>query len=185
MERQLLSIKREKAFDRASTASSSNTLLEDLGLPAGLTRVTRMKNGMVLVTGPTGSGKSTTIAAMIRHMLQRRSVHLITIENPVEYLFESTEWCVVNQREIGSDTDDISHALKYALRQDPDVILVGEIRDTETARLAVNAAETGHLVFATLHTINVVETVNRLYGLFPTAERHLVQQQIASTLISL
>ncbi len=156
--------------------------IEDLGLPANLNQVADMKNGMVLVTGPTGSGKSTTIAAMIKHMLQRKSIHLITIENPVEYLFESTNYSVVNQREIGSDTDDITHALKYALRQDPDVILVGEIRDTETARLAVNAAETGHLVFATLHTINVVETVNRLYGLFPPQERHLVQQQIASTL---
>ena len=154
----------------------------DLGLPAGFNRIADMKNGMVLVTGPTGSGKSTTIAAMIKHMLETKSVHLITIENPVEYLFESTNYSVVNQREIGSDTDDVSHALKYALRQDPDVILVGEIRDTETARLAVNAAETGHLVFATLHTINVVETVNRLYGLFPPQERQLVQQQIASTL---
>ena len=153
-----------------------------LGLPASFNRIADMRNGMVLVTGPTGSGKSTTIAAMIKHMLETKSVHLITIENPVEYLFESTNYSVVNQREIGSDTDDVSHALKYALRQDPDVILVGEIRDTETAKLAVNAAETGHLVFATLHTINVVETVNRLYGLFPPQERHLVQQQIASTL---
>jgi twitching motility protein PilT len=156
--------------------------VEALGLPASFSRIADMKNGLVLVTGPTGSGKSTTIAAMIKHMLGTKSIHLITIENPVEYLFESTNYSVVNQREIGSDTDDISHALKYALRQDPDVILVGEIRDTETARLAVNAAETGHLVFATLHTINVVETVNRLYGLFPPQERHLVQQQIASTL---
>jgi len=156
--------------------------VEALGLPASFYRIADMKNGMVLVTGPTGSGKSTTIAAMIKHMLETKSVHLITIENPVEYLFESTNYSVVNQREIGSDTDDVSHALKYALRQDPDVILVGEIRDTETARLAVNAAETGHLVFATLHTINVVETVNRLYGLFPPQERSLVQQQIASTL---
>ncbi len=156
--------------------------VEALGLPASFRRISEMKNGLVLVTGPTGSGKSTTIAAMIKHMLWTKSIHLITIENPVEYLFESTNYSVVNQREIGSDTDDISNALKYALRQDPDVILVGEIRDTETARLAVNAAETGHLVFATLHTINVVETVNRLYGLFPPQERHLVQQQIASTL---
>ncbi len=156
--------------------------VEALGLPASFRRIADMKNGLVLVTGPTGSGKSTTIAAMIKHMLGTKSIHLITIENPVEYLFESTNYSVVNQREIGSDTDEISNALKYALRQDPDVILVGEIRDTETARLAVNAAETGHLVFATLHTINVVETVNRLYGLFPPQERHLVQQQIASTL---
>ncbi len=156
--------------------------IEELGLPVNLNRAADMKNGLVLVTGPTGSGKSTTIAAMIKQMLETKSIHLITIENPVEYLFESTNYSVVNQREIGSDTDDIAHALKYALRQDPDVILVGEIRDTETARLAVNAAETGHLVFATLHTINVVETVNRLYGLFPPQERHLVQQQIASTL---
>lgn len=156
--------------------------IEDLGMPLSLTRASGMKSGMILVTGPTGSGKSTTIAAMIKHMLMTKSVHLITIENPVEYLFESTNYCVVNQREIGSDTDDITHALKYALRQDPDVILVGEIRDTETARLAVNAAETGHLVLATLHTINIVETVNRLYGLFPPQERHLVQQQIASIL---
>ncbi len=156
--------------------------IEDLGLPASLSRIAGMKNGVVLVTGPTGSGKSTTIAAMIKHMLGTKSIHLITIENPVEYLFESTNYSLVNQREIGSDTDDVSQALKYALRQDPDVIMVGEIRDTETARLAVNAAETGHLVFATLHTINVVETVNRLYGLFPPQERHLVQQQIASAL---
>src|SRR5208283_2796204 len=121
-------------------------------------------------------------AAMIKHMLETKSVHLITIENPVEYLFESTNYSVVNQREIGSDTDDVSHALKYALRQDPDVILVGEIRDKETARLAVDASETGHLVFATLHTVSVVETVNRLYGLFSAEEQHLVQQQIASVL---
>lgn len=156
--------------------------IENLGLPASFGRIAGMKNGIVLVTGPTGSGKSTTIAAMIKLMLETKSMHLITIENPVEYLFESTKFSVVNQREIGSDTDDITHALKYALRQDPDVILVGEIRDTETARLAVNAAETGHLVFATLHTIDVVETVNRLCGLFPPQERHLVQQQIASVL---
>ncbi|MBF0557255.1 MAG: PilT/PilU family type 4a pilus ATPase [Nitrospirae bacterium] len=156
--------------------------IRDLGLPASFNRIAEMKNGIVLVTGPTGSGKSTTIAAMIKRMIETKSMHLITIENPVEYLFESTNYSVVNQREIGCDTDDITLALKYALRQDPDVILVGEIRDTETARLAVNAAETGHLVFATLHTINVVETVNRLYGLFPPQERHLVQQQIAATL---
>lgn len=156
--------------------------LSDLSLPSSFNRITEMKNGIVLVTGPTGSGKSTTIAAMIKRMLETKSIHLITIENPVEYLFESTNCSVVNQREVGSDTDDITLALKYVLRQDPDVILIGEIRDTETARLAVNAAETGHLVFATLHTINVVETLNRLYGLFPPQERHLVQQQIAATL---
>jgi len=156
--------------------------IADLSLPSSFMRIAEMNDGIVLVTGPTGSGKSTTIAAMIKLMLDTKGIHLITIENPVEYLFESTNYSLVNQREIGGDTDDITRALKYALRQDPDVILVGEIRDTETARLAINAAETGHLVFATLHTINVVETVNRLCGMFPPQERHLVQQQIAATL---
>ncbi|MFO0753582.1 MAG: ATPase, T2SS/T4P/T4SS family [Thermodesulfovibrionales bacterium] len=156
--------------------------IQELRLPERFLQAASLRDGIVLVTGPTGSGKSTTIAALIRHLLEQRSVHLITIENPVEYLFEPTNHSVVNQREIGTDTGDIAHALTYALRQDPDVLLVGEIRDTETARLAVDAAETGHLVFATLHTISVVETVNRLYGLFPPLERHLVQQQIASAL---
>ncbi|MBZ0154948.1 MAG: Flp pilus assembly complex ATPase component TadA [Alphaproteobacteria bacterium] len=156
--------------------------IQELRLPESFLKAASLRDGIILVTGPTGSGKSTTIAALIRHLLELRSVHLITIENPVEYLFEPTNHSIVNQREIGTDTVDIAYALKYALRQDPDVILVGEIRDTETARLAVNAAETGHLVFATLHTISVVETVNRLYGLFPPLERHLVQQQIASAL---
>lgn len=156
--------------------------IDTLGLPASFKKVADMKNGIVLLTGPTGSGKSTTIAAMIRYVLKKKSVHLITIENPVEYLFEGTDTSLVNQREIGSDTMEISTALKYALRQDPDVILVGEIRDEETARLAVDASETGHLVFATLHTVSVVKTVDRLYGLFPAQERQLVQQQIASVL---
>ncbi|MBF0507098.1 MAG: Flp pilus assembly complex ATPase component TadA, partial [Nitrospirae bacterium] len=156
--------------------------IDSLDLPVSFKKVADMKNGLVLVTGPTGSGKSTTIAAMIRLVVQTKSVHLITIENPVEYLFEGTERSKVDQREVGSDTKEISEALKYALRQDPDVILVGEIRDMETARLAVAASETGHLVFATLHTVNAVETVNRLCGLFSPAERHLVQQQVAAVL---
>ncbi len=156
--------------------------IESLHLPDSFKKVVDMKNGIVLVTGPTGSGKSTTIAAMIRLVLNKRSVHLITIENPVEYLFKGTDRSLVNQREVGTDTREISEALKYSLRQDPDVILVGEIRDVDTARLAVSASETGHLVFATLHTVNAVETVNRLCGLFPSSERGLVQHQIASVL---
>jgi len=155
--------------------------LQDLGLPESLYEFAEKPRGIVLVTGPTGSGKSTTLAALIDYINTNRSDHIITIEDPIEFLHLHKR-CIVNQREIGSDAPSFAAALRGALRQDPDVILLGEMRDLETISTALTAAETGHLVFATVHTQNAPSTVDRLIDVFPAAQQEQVRIQIAATL---
>jgi twitching motility protein PilT len=155
--------------------------LEDLGLPPQLRELATKPRGLVLVTGPTGSGKSTTLAAVIDEINRTRSDHIMTIEDPIEFLHRHKR-CIVNQREIGPDATSFAEALRGALRQDPDVILLGEMRDLETIATALTAAETGHLVFATLHTQDAPSTVDRLIDVFPGAQQEQVRVQIAGTL---
>jgi len=157
--------------------------LEDLGLPTRLTELADLRDGLVLVTGPTGSGKSTTLAAIIDRINHSRSGHIITIEEPIEYLHQSKR-CYVTQREVGPCQDTLSYrnALKHALRQDPDVILVGEMRDYETISIALTAAETGHLVLGTLHTVGAAQTVSRIVDVFPSEQQPQVTVQLASVL---
>jgi twitching motility protein PilT len=155
--------------------------LEDLGLPAQLHELAKKPRGLVLVTGPTGSGKSTTLAAVIDEINRSRDDHIMTIEDPIEFLHRH-KGCLVNQREIGPDATSFGEALRGALRQDPDVILLGEMRDLETISTALTAAETGHLVFATLHTQDAPSTIDRLIDVFPAAQQEQVRVQIASTL---
>jgi twitching motility protein PilT len=150
---------------------------EELGLPPILTKAATLKKGLILVTGPTGSGKSTTLAAIIDYANKNRKDHILTIEDPIEFVHES-HGCIVNHREIGIHTQSFGAALRGALREDPDIILVGEMRDLETIRLAVEAAATGHLVFGTLHTENAAKTVDRIIEVFP----HQEQAQIRNTL---
>ena len=155
--------------------------LSELGLPPVLEEFTRRPRGFVLVTGPTGSGKSTSLAAMIDVINKGREEHILTIEDPIEFL-HSHQKCIVNQREIGADADDFSLALKSALREDPDVILVGEMRDIETMSTALTAAETGHLVFATLHTQSTSQTVDRIIDVFPSEQQKQVRMQLSIAL---
>jgi twitching motility protein PilT len=155
--------------------------LESLGMPPQLHDLAKKPRGLILVTGPTGSGKSTTLAAVIDEINQTRSEHIMTIEDPIEFL-HSHKRCVVNQREIGPDATSFAEALRGALRQDPDVILLGEMRDLDTIATALTAAETGHLVFATLHTQDAPSTVDRLIDVFPGAQQEQVRVQIAATL---
>jgi twitching motility protein PilT len=155
--------------------------IEQLGLPSVLKDFTTKPRGLVLVTGPTGSGKSTTLAAVIDEINRTREDHIMTIEDPIEFLHRHKR-CIVNQREIGPDATSFAEALRGALRQDPDVILLGEMRDLETIGTALTAAETGHLVFATLHTQDAPSTVDRLIDVFPAAQQEQIRVQIASTL---
>jgi twitching motility protein PilT len=155
--------------------------LESLGMPAVLESFTHLKRGLVLVTGPTGSGKSTTLAAMIDKINRSRRGHIMTIEDPIEFLHEH-RGCIVNQREVGQDTHGFRAALKHVLRQDPDVILVGELRDLDTISVALTAAETGHLVFATLHTQSAQDTITRIVDVFPSEQQQQVKTQLAATL---
>ena len=154
---------------------------EELDLPPVLRTISEEQRGLVLVTGTTGSGKSTTLAAMVDYINQTRDGHIITIEDPIEYLHRDHK-SILNQREIGSDTRSFAHALRSALRQDPDVILVGEMRDMETIETALHAAETGHLVFSTLHTLDATETINRVISVFPPHQQKQVRLQLASVL---
>ncbi len=149
-----------------------------LGLPSNVENFTKFENGIVLVTGVTGSGKSTTIASILDYINQTKRKHIITIEDPIEYIYTSQK-SIFTQRQVGVDTKDFVDGLKYALRQDPDIILVGEIRDMETVRNALHAAETGHLVFSTLHTFNAIQTFHRILGFFPPSEREAVRHQLA------
>ncbi|MEL7367876.1 MAG: type IV pilus twitching motility protein PilT [Myxococcota bacterium] len=153
----------------------------ELGLPSSVSDLADKPRGLVLVTGPTGSGKSTTIASMIDKVNSERHQHLLTIEDPIEYLHPHKN-CIVNQREVGADTDSFKKALKYVLRQDPDVILVGEMRDLETMEAALVIAETGHLVFATLHTNSCVQTINRVLDVFPPYQQPQVRAQLSMVL---
>jgi twitching motility protein PilT len=152
--------------------------LEQLGLPAVLEELTRKPRGFILVTGPTGSGKSTSLAAMIDIINREREEHILTIEDPIEFLHQHKR-CIVNQREIGADAEDFSLALTSALREDPDVILVGEMRDLETMATALTAAETGHLVFATLHTQSTAQTIDRIIDIFPAEQQSQVRMQLS------
>lgn len=154
---------------------------KELGLPDILMELSERKRGLILVTGPTGSGKSTTLATMIDHINETRRCHVLTLEDPIEYLHRHKS-SIINQREIGYDTDSYQTALRAALRQDPDVILIGEMRDLETISIAVTAAETGHLVLATLHTIGAVSTVDRVIDVFPAEQQQQVRVQLGSVL---
>src|SRR3954449_5238575 len=155
--------------------------LDELGLPRVLEDLTRKPRGLVLVTGPTGSGKSTSLAAMLDVINAEREEHILTIEDPIEFLHKHKS-CIVNQREIGADAEDFATALKAALREDPDVILVGEMRDLETMSTALTAAETGHLVFATLHTQSTAQTVDRIIDIFPAQQQAQVRMQLSIAL---
>jgi twitching motility protein PilT len=157
------------------------TPLEELGMPEVISSFTELKRGLVLVTGPTGSGKSTTLAAVIDRINRTRRGHIVTIEDPIEFLHEH-QGCLVNQREVGSDTHAFRTALKHVLRQDPDVILVGELRDLDTISVALTAAETGHLVFATLHTQSAQDTITRVVDVFPADRQQQVRTQLAAAL---
>jgi twitching motility protein PilT len=157
--------------------------VDELSLPAILKKIAADERGLVLVTGTTGSGKSTTLAALIDEINATRTTHVMTVEDPIEYLHRDNR-SIVNQREIGVDTTSFSHALRSALRQDPDVILVGEMRDFETIETALLAAETGHLVFSTLHTLDATETINRIIAVFPPHQQKQVRIQLASVLKS-
>ena len=152
--------------------------LEKLGLPKIITDFTNRMKGLVLVTGPTGSGKSTTLAAMIDRINTTRRCHILTVEDPIEYIHHHKK-CIVNQRELGADTESFPQALKYVLRQDPDIILIGEMRDLETIEAALTIAETGHLVFATLHTNSSYEAVNRIVDVFPSDQQRQILTQLA------
>lgn len=155
--------------------------LEQLGMPIGLEDFSKLPRGLVLVTGPTGSGKSTTLAAIIDAANRKRKDHILTIEDPIEFVHEN-KGCIINQREIGADTASFPEALKRALRQDPDIILVGEMRDPETISIAITAAETGHLVFGTLHTQSAAETMSRIIDSFPDGSKEQVRAQLAATI---
>ena len=155
--------------------------IDALGLPPVLQRIAAEERGLVLVTGTTGSGKSTTLAAMLDYINNTRSSHIITIEDPIEYLHRDS-LSIINQREIGVDTRSFAYALRSALRQDPDVILVGEMRDMETIETALHAAETGHLVFSTLHTLDATETINRIISVFPPHQQKQIRLQLAAVL---
>jgi len=155
--------------------------LKDLMMPPILQKLCKLPNGIILVTGPTGSGKSTTLAAMIDHINQTQPCHVITIEDPIEFVYQS-KLSLIQQREVHRHTASFNDALRAALREDPDVILVGEMRDIETIRLALTAAETGHLVFATLHTSSAPKTINRIIDVFPNGEKELVRTMLAESL---
>lgn len=174
-------------FQRGSLGAAFRTVphsvkkLSELGLPKIVESISDKPRGMVLVTGPTGSGKSTTLAAMVDRINETRSEHIMTVEDPIEFL-HSHKKCIVNQREVQTDTKSFADALKHVLRQDPDVILVGEMRDLETISVALTAAETGHLVFATLHTQDAPQTVDRIIDVFPSHQQAQVRTQLANAL---
>jgi twitching motility protein PilT len=154
---------------------------DQLGLPGSIAKMAEKPRGLVLVTGPTGSGKSTTLAAMIDKINRERKGHIITVEDPIEFIHKH-QGCIINQREVGSDTKSFANALKYALREDPDTILVGEMRDLETIQAALTIAETGHLAFATLHTNSAAEAINRIIDVFPSHQQSQVRAQLAFVL---
>ncbi|HHJ4328363.1 TPA: type IV pilus twitching motility protein PilT [Klebsiella pneumoniae] len=163
------------------TIPSKVLTMEDLGMGDVFKRVSDVPRGLVLVTGPTGSGKSTTLAAMLDYLNNGKYQHILTIEDPIEFVHESKK-CLVNQREVHRDTHGFSEALRSALREDPDIILVGELRDLETIRLALTAAETGHLVFGTLHTTSAAKTIDRVVDVFPAEEKAMVRSMLSESL---
>jgi twitching motility protein PilT len=163
------------------TIPSKILTLEELNSPKIFTELSMTPRGLVLVTGPTGSGKSTTLAAMVNHINENTYGHILTVEDPIEFVHESKR-CLINQREVGPMTLSFNNALRSSLREDPDVILVGELRDLETIRLALSAAETGHLVFGTLHTSSAAKTIDRIVDVFPAAEKEMVRAMLSESL---
>ncbi len=157
---------------------------KQLGVPEIVSKLAERPKGLILVTGPTGSGKSTTLAAMIDKINRERREHIMTVEDPIEFLFKHKR-CLVNQRQVGSDTKSFTNALKYVLRQDPDIVMVGEMRDLETIQAALTIAETGHLTFATLHTNSAAESINRIIDVFPEAQQGQVRAQLAFVIIGI
>lgn len=157
--------------------------LGSLGLPAVVEETSRKPKGLILVTGPTGSGKTTTLAALLNHINQTRAEHILTIEDPIEFTYKNSK-SVIHQREVNEDTRSFANALRAALREDPDVILVGELRDLETIQLAISAAETGHLVFGTLHTSSAAQTVDRMVDVFPAGQQTQIRVQLSSSLLA-
>ena len=181
---------RVNAFNQARGAAGalrtipSNILtLEELGTPKIFAELALKPRGLVLVTGPTGSGKSTTLAAMLDHLNVSRQAHVITVEDPIEFVHESKQ-CLINQREVGAHTLSFANALRSGLREDPDAIQVGEMRDLETIRLALTAAETGHLVFSTLHTSSAAKTIDRIIDVFPAEEKEMVRAMLSESLVA-
>jgi len=178
-----MNVFRQRGSVCASLRSISSRFMsfEELGLPPIINDIMRLPRGLVLVTGPTGSGKSTTLASMIDYLNENRQAHIVTIEDPIEYIHFHKR-CIVNQREIGPDTDSYAQALKHILRQDPDIILVGEMRDPETIGAALTIAETGHIVFSTLHTNDAASSINRILDSFPTHQQEQARSQLSMTL---
>lgn len=175
--------------DKGSYAAAFRTInstppnFEELGLPEVVRQVAERPRGLILVTGPTGSGKSTTLAAMIDYINSTRVEHILTIEDPIEFIHPSKK-CVVHQRELGQDTKSVANALRSALREDPDVILIGEMRDLETTSLALTAAETGHLVLGTLHTSSASQTIDRIVDMFPEVQQQQIRLQLSASLVA-
>lgn len=178
-----VNVYRQRGTYAACLRALGNTIpkLEALGMPPIVEEMSRRPRGLVLVTGPTGSGKTTTLAALLDHINQTRSEHILTIEDPIEFTYRSVR-AVIHQREVSQDTRSFSNALRAALREDPDVILVGEMRDLETIQLAISAAETGHLVFGTLHTSSAAQTVDRMVDVFPPAQQTQIRVQLSNSL---
>jgi twitching motility protein PilT len=174
-------------FQRNSIAIAIRTIndkvrpIEQLFLPEIVHKLTHLPRGLILVTGPTGSGKSTTLAAMVDSINRREQGHIITLEDPIEYAFVSNKSCI-EQREVGADVPNFASGLRHALRQDPDVILVGEMRDLETTGSAITAAETGHLVFSTLHTVNAPQTIERIIDIYPSDQQNQIRSMLSNTL---
>lgn len=176
-------------YQRGTVAGAFRTIpskiptLKDLRLPEIIPSILDHTSGLILVTGPTGSGKSTTLAAMIDYVNEKRTDHIITVEDPIEYLHKHKQ-CMIEQREVVADTESFAKALKYVLRQDPDVILIGEMRDLETISSALTAAETGHLVLATLHTIDTAQTIDRVVDVFPPHQQQQIRTQLANVILA-